>query len=279
MHLVTDIIHPFTRHQYKKIRRSSSLLHLAITMNELHRGRIAIKQWKAGVALLSIAGRHTPVGKKTKWNVKQWQAATGNSRDHRLYLDLLDVYETKARVQLPSIRTSLESIIEQADQVVQALPVLPNAHLKRKILLQGKHHWRRLKIYFKQHSCAISDRILQDHQQLRTSAAWHNIRKDLKRMYFQLKLVKKSVKDKDGNVAKWLAYTQHIASQIGDWHDKQNFIMFLQQRMKKLESTNGGIAIKIKKILVQIRADNRLLMATIKHDVVNLLPLPLELHT
>lgn len=226
--------------------------------DNVHKLRVTIKRARACIALVQYLTDHAFKGKQYTRLLKTLHLSVGASRDIALQQEHLHRYTKqhhpkRYNIILLLLKNHQQLAIQQAQAIAAAFPVkfikaLPGQMYKK----QGHSSFsKQLHSYLQEQYDAIAapaGRVPPER--------WHDLRKDVKRLHYQLEMVPADDNRKQALKA-MLDFTGNAGSQLGAWHDLLAFRQLMKDSIHLMQSRGVAAPQGSAVLLQQISADIR----------------------
>lgn len=85
---------------------------------------------------------------------------------------------------------------------------------------------------------------------------WHDVRKQVKRLHFQLELLQPALPIQEG-VQQMLDYTKKAGGMLGAWHDQYSLLLFVRSSERMLRTARFTLPAGVGRLREQLQADVR----------------------
>ena len=211
---------------------------------EVHKLRVSIKRARACITLARHITGHTFKGKRYVRLLKVLHQGVGTTRD----LDLQQAHLRNYTKQHPQHYSILYLLLknhqrlaaQQAQAIAAAFPIkfikaLPEQLRKKQLDHARLSSPKQLSAYLQEQYAAIASPAGNV-----PAAQWHNVRKDVKRLYYHLEMMEPEL-DKGEPLKKMMDFTHKAGSQLGAWHDLIAFRQFIRDSTTLMK--NKGITV------------------------------------
>lgn len=225
----------------------------------IHKLRVTIKRTRACLALAAYVTAGGFKGKKYTRLLGILQRVAGTLRDLQLKQELLRQYAKRNRQDYRLFQVLLLSGAQlekqQAQSIADTFPIKEIRKLPE-VFHTWHHHEQILSAedimaYLQEQFAAITPpkgRVKADE--------WHDVRKQVKRLHFQLELLQPALPIQEG-VQQMLDYTKKAGGMLGDWHDQYSLLLFVRNNERMLRTARFTLPAGIARLREQLQADVR----------------------
>jgi CHAD domain-containing protein len=227
---------------------------------EVHKLRTSIKRARACISMAREITDNALKGKRYVRLLKVLHLCVGATRDLDLHLQHLRRYIQQnpqySRTLYLLLKSQQRAAERQAQAIAAVFPVqlikaLPERLRKKQLDQAPQSSPKQLSAYLQEQFAALAapNGNVSVEQ-------WHDLRKDVKRLYYHLEMMEPELKE-DEPLKKMIAFTDKAGSQLGDWHDLVAFRQFMSESTHLMKNMGVTIPKGAATLLRQIDVDIR----------------------